>query len=102
MIVLAAERVSRLRMRLEGAELEPARRGPVLQLVPGRAGRAREAHARSRRPPFAIEDRHDAAAVRSLDGARILRVAANHLLARPVEQEIRLPLRNLELEAHRG
>ena len=84
MIVLAAERISRLRMRLEGAELEPARRGPVLQLVPRRAGRAGEAHARSRRPPFAIEDRHDAAAVRGFDRARVLRVAANHLLTRPV------------------
>ena len=102
MMVLAAEWISHLRMRLEGAELEPVRRNPVLQLVPRRAGRASEAHARPRRPPVAIEDRHDAAAVRGLDRARILRVAANHLLARPVEQEVRLPLRNLELEAHGG
>ena len=78
------------------------RRNAVLQLVPRRAHRAGEAHARPRRAPVAIEDRYDAAAVRGLDGTRILRVATNHLLARPVEQEIRIPLRNLELEAHGG
>ena len=85
-----------------GKELELVRRNAVLQLVPRRADRAGEAHARPRGPPFAIEDRHDAAAVRGLDRARILRVAANHLLTRPVEQEIRLTFRNLQLEAHCG